>query len=61
MDKLKHLDKQIEELAAEPAYQEKVRHMSCFLGIKTQTALSTLVEVGDFKCFANARQQGRIS
>lgn len=30
--------------------------MSCFLGIKTQTALSTLVEVGDFKRFASAQQ-----
>lgn len=30
--------------------------MSCFLGIKTQTALSTLVEVGDFKLFASAQQ-----
>lgn len=54
--KLERLDKRIEELAAEPAYQEKVRHMSCFLGIKTQTALSTLVEVGDFKRFASAQQ-----
>lgn len=30
--------------------------MSCFLGVKTQTALSTLVEVGDFKRFASAQQ-----
>lgn len=29
--------------------------MSCFLGIKTHTALSTLVEVGDFKRFASAQ------
>lgn len=30
--------------------------MSCFLGIKTQTALSTIVEVGDFKRFSSAQQ-----
>ncbi len=53
-DKLERLDRRIEELAAQPEYQGKVQHMSCFLGIKTQTALSTLVEVGDFKRFANA-------
>lgn len=54
-DKLERLDRRIEELAAQPDYQEKVLHMSCFLGIKTQTALSTLVEVGDFKRFASAQ------
>ena len=56
MDKLERLDRRIEELAEQPEYQEKVRHMSCFLGIRTQTALSTLVEVGDFKRFASAQQ-----
>ena len=55
-DKLERLDKRIEELASDKAYQENVRRMSCFLGIKTQTALSTIVEVGDFKCFASAQQ-----
>ncbi len=56
MDKLERLDKRIEELATEPIYQEDVRHLSCFLGIKTKTALSTLVEIGDFKRFACAQQ-----
>ena len=55
-DKLERLDKRIEELASKEEYQEKVRHLSCFLGVKTQTALSTLVEVGDFKRFASAQQ-----
>ena len=54
--KRERLDRRIEELAAQPEYQEKVQQMSCFLGIKTQTALSTLVEVGDFKRFASAQQ-----
>ena len=56
MDKLERFDKRIEELASDKAYQENVRRMSCFLGIKTQTALSTIVEVGDFKRFASAQQ-----
>lgn len=55
-DKPERLDRRIEALAAQPEYQEKPQHMSCFLSIKTQTALSTLVEVGDFKRFASAQQ-----
>ena len=55
-DKLERLDRRIEELASKEEDQEKVKHLSCFLGVKTQTALSTLVEVGDFKRFASAQQ-----
>lgn len=55
-DKLERLDRRIGELAADPAYQENVQHLSCFLGVKTQTALSVLVEVGDFKRFPCASQ-----
>ena len=55
-DKLERLDQRIEELASKEDYQENVSHLSCFLGVKTQTALSTLVEVGDFKRFASAQQ-----
>lgn len=54
-DKLERLDKRIEELAADTDYQEDVHKLSCFLGVKTQTALSILVEVGDFKRFPSAR------
>jgi len=53
-DKLERLDKRIEELASKEEYQENVKKLSCFLGVKTQTALSTMVEVGDFKRFATA-------
>ena len=53
-DKLERLDKRIEEFAAEPTYQKDVQHLSCFLGVQTQTALSTIVEVGDFKRFGSA-------
>ena len=34
--------------------EEKVKHMSCLLGIKTHTALSMIVEVGDFERFEKA-------
>ena len=55
-DKLERLDQRIEELASKEDYQENVSHLSCFLGVKTHTALSTLVEVSDFKRFASAQQ-----
>jgi transposase len=55
-DKLKRLDKRIEELASQDEYKEDVKKLSCFIGVKTHTALSVLVEVGDFKRFATAQQ-----
>lgn len=54
-DKLERLDRRIEELAADNEYYEKVSRLTCFLGIKTQTALSTIVEVGDFRRFSSAQ------
>ncbi len=53
-DKIERLDKRIEELADAERYQESVKKLSCLLGVKTHTALSVLVEVGDFKRFAKA-------
>ena len=53
--KIERLDSRIEELASDPDYHEKVRKLSCFLGIQTQTALSVLTEVGDFKRFGDAQ------
>lgn len=55
-DKIERIDKRIEELAAEQEYKEGVKKLSCFLGIKTQTALSAMVEVGDFKRFSSAQR-----
>lgn len=55
-EKMERLDKRIEELASRERYQEKVKNMGCLLGIKTHTALSIVVEIGDFKRFAKARQ-----
>ena len=50
--KIERFDKRIEELASQEKYQKKVEKLSCFLGIKTHTALSLIVETGDFERFA---------
>lgn len=55
-DKIERLDKRIEELASTERYQEKVKKLSCLIGVKTHTALSAVVEVGDFERFAKANQ-----
>jgi len=55
-DKVKRLDKRIEELASGERYCEKVKKLSCLLGIKTHTALSVIVEIGDFKRFCKAEK-----
>lgn len=52
-DKIERLDERIEELAKGDAYQEKVKKLTCLIGVKTLTALSTIVEIGDFNRFAN--------
>ena len=54
-DKLERLDKRIEELASGEAYKENVHKLSCFIGVKTLTALAVLTEVGDFKRFSSAQ------
>ncbi|HIW42305.1 MAG TPA: IS110 family transposase [Candidatus Mediterraneibacter vanvlietii] len=53
-DKIKRLDQKIEEFAQKEEYQEPVKKLCCFIGIKTLTALTTIVEVGDFKRFPAA-------
>ena len=50
-EKISRFDERIEELASVERYEEKVKHMSCLLGIKTHTALLMIVEVGDFERF----------
>lgn len=50
--KIERYDKRIEEIASETRYQEKAKKLGCFLGIRTHTALSLIVETGDFKRFA---------
>ena len=53
-DKIERMDKRIEELACQDEYKEAVGKLSCFIGVKTLTALSVIVEVGDFNRFASA-------
>ena len=50
--KIGRFDSRIEEIALQERYQEKVKKLVCFLGIKTHTALSLIVETGDFERFA---------
>ena len=54
--KLERLDKRIEEISGQSRYHEKVKRLECFLGIKTHTALSLIVETGDFERFAKGNQ-----
>ena len=49
--KIARLDKRIEEIASGEKYNENVRKLGCFLGIRTHTALSLIVETGDFTRF----------
>ena len=50
--KIERYDKRIEEIAVEARYKDKAEKLGCFLGIRTHTALSLIVETGDFKRFA---------
>lgn len=54
--KLQRLDERIEELASEKEYQNKVNRLVCFKGIRTHTALSVIVETGDFNRFETAEK-----
>lgn len=49
--KFARYDQRIQEIAGQEQYREKVRKLECFLGIKTHTALSLIVETGDFVRF----------
>ena len=55
VSKIERIEQRIEELAYEGEYREKVHKLECFLGIKTQTALSVITETGDFKRFPDAQ------
>lgn len=50
-DKIERMDKRIEEFAMQERYAEDVKKLVCLLGIKTHTALSLIVETGDFRRF----------
>ena len=54
VDKIERLDARIEAFAQTERYAQSVKRLSCLIGVKAHTALSVLVEVGDFKRFAKA-------
>lgn len=54
--KVERLNLRIEELSQTDRYQEKVAMIKCFHGCQTYTALTLIVETGDFNRFATADQ-----
>ena len=48
------LDRRIEKFAEEERYRERVKKLTCFLGVRPYTGLSILVETGDFERFKSA-------
>lgn len=55
-EKIERLNKEIEKAADSDRYREKVKKLQCFIGIKTYTAMTILVETGDFSRFPSAEQ-----
>ena len=51
-DKIRRFDARIEELASGERYVDSVKKLTCFNGVKTQAALSLIVETGDFRRFS---------
>ena len=54
--KIDMYDKRIEEIACREKYKENVEKLRCFLGIKTYSAMTLIVETGDFNRFINAEK-----
>jgi transposase len=54
--KLDAFDVRINDFATSERYAEKVNKLVCIKGIKTNTAMSFISEVGDFKRFRSAEQ-----
>ena len=53
-DKIELYDRRIEEFARREEYAENVNQLSCFVGIKTHSALALIAEIGDFNRFPRA-------
>jgi len=51
-DRILSFDTRIEEISTKEVYVEKVKKLKCFLGIKTHTAISLIVETSDFNRFS---------
>jgi transposase len=50
-EQIKRIEERIEELSTRTEYVKEVKRLKCLLGIKTLTALSCIVEIGDFTRF----------
>ncbi len=50
------MEERIEELGAQQRYAQQVSKLKCFKGINTLSALSFVVEIGDFRRFKKAHE-----
>ena len=55
-ERLKSLEKQVEDVAAQKPYAEPVALLRCFRGIDTTTAMIVLSELGDLTRFESPRE-----
>lgn len=55
LDRLKALDRDLEELADQEPWKPYVERLRCLRGVDTLTALSVLVEIQDFRRFTSPR------
>lgn len=55
-EKVDRYNSQIEEIANQDEYRERVSRLRCFRGIETHTALSLVAEIGDFSRFTSPSQ-----
>ena len=56
--RVEQFDKRIEEISKKDIYIEKVNKLKCFIGIRTHTALSLIVETSDFTRFKKGNLYG---
>lgn len=56
--RIEKLDQRIEEISKKEIYVDKVNKLKCFIGIKTHTALSLIVETSDFTRFNKGNLYG---
>ncbi|WP_155287399.1 IS110 family transposase [Lacticaseibacillus zhaodongensis] len=54
-EKIKRFDQELDEIAHNDRYAEKVGELQCFKGIATTAAITLQVEIADFTRFPNAR------
>lgn len=52
LERVSKLDERIEEISTQKIYIERINSLKCFLGIRTHTALSLIVETSDFSRFS---------